>query len=91
MNCVGCGLCVSECMANQTAKKMGTDKYALTMVEAKGQFAEQAGADYLYYHCSPKGDIFPTSTVKGVSFKMIGVEGGTFQMGSNDGFDYEKP
>ena len=68
MNCVGCGLCVAECMANQTAKKMGTDKYALTMVEAKGQFAEQAGADYLYYHCSPKGDIFPTSTVKGVSF-----------------------
>jgi len=68
MNCVGCGLCVSECMANQTAKKLGTDKYALTMVEAKGQFAEQAGADYLYYHCSPKGEIFPTSTVKGVSF-----------------------
>ena len=30
MNCVGCGLCVAECMANQTAKKMGTDKYALS-------------------------------------------------------------
>ncbi|MCQ2800232.1 MAG: pyruvate:ferredoxin (flavodoxin) oxidoreductase [Bacilli bacterium] len=68
MNCVGCGLCVAECMANQTAKKMGTDKYALTMVDAKGQFAEQAGADYLYYHCATKGEVFPTNTVKGVSF-----------------------
>ncbi len=32
-----------------------------------------------------------TYTVKGVSFKMVGVEGGTFQMGSNsDSYD-EKP
>ena len=30
-------------------------------------------------------------TVNGVSFKMIRVEGGTFQMGSNDGYDDEKP
>ena len=30
-------------------------------------------------------------TVNGVSFKMIRVEGGTFQMGSNDGNDDEKP
>ena len=32
-----------------------------------------------------------TYTVKGVSFKMVGVEGGTFQMGSNSGESHEKP
>lgn len=32
-----------------------------------------------------------TITVKGVTFKMILVKGGTFQMGSNDGYDWEKP
>ena len=30
-------------------------------------------------------------TVDGVSFKMIKVEGGTFQMGSENGYDSEKP
>ena len=32
-----------------------------------------------------------TETVKGVSFEMIGIKGGTFQMGSNDGDRDEKP
>ena len=32
-----------------------------------------------------------TITVEGVSFKMIKVEGGTFQMGSENGYDWEKP
>ena len=32
-----------------------------------------------------------TFTVNGVSFEMVFVEGGTFQMGSNDGDDNEKP
>ncbi len=32
-----------------------------------------------------------TFTVKGVSFNMVYVEGGTFQMGSNDGDDDERP
>lgn len=32
-----------------------------------------------------------TVTVDGVTFKMICVEEGTFQMGSNDGYDREKP
>ena len=32
-----------------------------------------------------------TITVKGVTFKMILVEGGTFNMGSNDGYEWEKP
>jgi formylglycine-generating enzyme required for sulfatase activity len=30
-------------------------------------------------------------TVNGVSFKMIGVQGGTFQMGNNNGSDNQKP
>lgn len=30
-------------------------------------------------------------TVNGVSFNMIAVEGGSYMMGSNDGFDNEKP
>ena len=32
-----------------------------------------------------------TFAVNGVSFNMVYVEGGTFQMGSNDGEDWEKP
>ena len=32
-----------------------------------------------------------TVTIDDVTFKMIRVEGGTFQMGSNDGYDREKP
>ncbi|MDO9633977.1 MAG: SUMF1/EgtB/PvdO family nonheme iron enzyme [Paludibacter sp.] len=32
-----------------------------------------------------------TETVKGVSFEMIAIKGGTFQMGSNDGESDEKP
>ena len=32
-----------------------------------------------------------TFTANGVSFTMVGVQGGTFQMGSNDGDDGEKP
>ena len=38
-------------------------------------------------------NVFPgiVYTVNGVSFKMIAVKGGTFQMGSNDGNKWEKP
>ena len=32
-----------------------------------------------------------TFTANGVSFNMVYVAGGTFQMGSNDGYDWEKP
>ena len=32
-----------------------------------------------------------TFKVKDVEFTMVAVEGGTFSMGSNDGYDYEKP
>ena len=38
-------------------------------------------------------NVFPGKvyTVNGVSFKMIAVKGGTFQMGSDDGYEWEKP
>lgn len=74
MNCVGCGLCVSECMANKTADKLKNGKYALKMVEAKSQFHEQEGADYLYKKVTYKADKFPLTTVKGVGFLMPYME-----------------
>ncbi len=73
-NCIGCGLCVSECMANATAKRMGNDHYALKMVDAHGQAEQQKGADYLYYHCSEKKGEVSDSTVKGLGFKKPYME-----------------
>ncbi len=70
-NCVGCGLCVSECNANKIGKK------ALTMVEAKSQFDQEEGADYLFKHVSYKADKLPAalqSSVKGVGFLMPYME-----------------
>ena len=32
-----------------------------------------------------------TETVNGASIEMVAIKGGTFQMGSNDGYDSEKP
>ena len=76
-NCIGCGLCVSECLANATAKKLGNDHFALTMVDAHTQSAQQEGADYLYAHVSEKKGQFPAAlenNVKGVSFKKPYME-----------------
>ena len=70
-NCVGCGLCVSECMANKTGK------IALEMVEAKSQFAQEDAAAYLYKHVSYKADRLPAAlqnSVKGVGFLMPYME-----------------
>ncbi|MCR5332852.1 MAG: pyruvate:ferredoxin (flavodoxin) oxidoreductase [Bacilli bacterium] len=70
-NCVGCGLCVSECNANKIGKK------ALTMVEAKSQFDQEEGADYLFKHVSYKADKLPAAlqnSVKGVGFLMPYME-----------------
>ena len=70
-NCVGCGLCVSECTANKMGKK------ALVMAEAKEQFGQEEGANCLYKHVSYKADKLPTalqSSVKGVSFLMPYME-----------------
>ncbi len=68
MDCVGCGLCANECLGNKAAIMQKNDHFALKMVEAKGEAAQQEGADYLYAHCTSKGDIFPLNTVKGVGF-----------------------
>ncbi len=70
-NCVGCSLCVTECNANKIGKK------ALYMAEAKSQFAQEEGADYLYKHVSYKADALPIalqSSVKGVGFLMPYME-----------------
>ncbi|MCQ2815398.1 MAG: pyruvate:ferredoxin (flavodoxin) oxidoreductase [Bacilli bacterium] len=70
-NCVGCGLCVSECLANKTGKN------AIEMVEAKSQFAQEEGADYLYKNVSYKADKLPAAlqeTIKGVGFMMPYME-----------------
>lgn len=76
-NCVGCGLCVAECLANkqsinklQPGEKLTSDMMALEMVEAKSQFPQEVAADYLY-KLSYKGDRLPAAmqaTVKGVGF-----------------------
>ena len=70
-NCVGCGLCVSECMANKTGKN------ALEMVEAKSQFDQEEAAAYLFKHVSYKADRLPAAlqnSVKGVGFLMPYME-----------------
>ena len=67
-NCVGCGLCVVECLANKNGKK------ALELVEAKQEFVQEEGAEYLYKHVAYKADKFPTTMVKGVGFLMPYME-----------------
>ncbi|MDR1697299.1 MAG: pyruvate:ferredoxin (flavodoxin) oxidoreductase, partial [Erysipelotrichaceae bacterium] len=63
MNCVGCSLCVTECLGNKIPGKT-----ALEMVDAEGETKEEVLADYLYQHVSVKPNTFPTTTIKGVSF-----------------------
>ena len=72
-NCVGCGLCVAECLANKTAEKLGKPK-ALTMTDAKSQFGQEEAAEYLYKHTEYKSNIFPTNSAKGVGFLMPYME-----------------
>ncbi|MCQ2800666.1 MAG: pyruvate:ferredoxin (flavodoxin) oxidoreductase, partial [Bacilli bacterium] len=70
-NCVGCGLCVSECMANKNGKN------ALEMVEAKSQFDQEDAAAYLYKNVTYKADRLPAAlqnSVKGVGFLMPYME-----------------
>lgn len=67
-NCVGCSLCVSECLANKSGR------IALEMVEAKSQFPQEEGADYLYKHVTYKADKFSTDIAKGIGFLMPYME-----------------
>lgn len=73
-NCVGCGLCVKECLANKTALKLGNGKKALELVEAKSQFDLEKYAEYLYKHTEYKTGLFPLTSVKGVGFMMPYME-----------------
>ena len=73
-NCVGCGLCVKECMANKNALRLNNGKFALELVESKSQFDEEKYAQYLFKNVEYKSDKFPLTTVKGVGFLMPYME-----------------
>lgn len=60
-NCVGCGLCVTECPGKKGEK-------ALEMVPVKEELKHAKLADYMYEHVSYKIDKYPLTTVKGVGF-----------------------
>ncbi|MEG0593074.1 MAG: pyruvate:ferredoxin (flavodoxin) oxidoreductase, partial [Coprobacillus sp.] len=60
-NCVGCGLCVTECPGKAGNK-------ALEMVPVKEELEHAKLADHMYAHVSYKADRYPLTTVKGVGF-----------------------
>ncbi|MEF9962368.1 MAG: pyruvate:ferredoxin (flavodoxin) oxidoreductase [Erysipelotrichaceae bacterium] len=62
-NCVGCGLCVTECPGK------GGNK-ALEMVDINKKLAQAPLADYLYKETEYKTDFFPVDSVKGSQFAM---------------------
>jgi hypothetical protein len=65
-------------------KEQQTTDLSLTLKEGSNKIATATAGASL-----PKEN--KTFTVNGVSFVMVPVEGGTFQMGSNDGGSGEKP
>ena len=85
-NCIGCGLCVSECQANKVAdmkaqkegkKHADASEYALYMVDAHKAREEQKAADYCYSSVSVKANQFPAAIengVKGLGFKKPYME-----------------
>ena len=85
-NCIGCGLCVSECQANKVAdmkavkegkKRADASEYALYMVDAHKARSEQEAADYCYSKVSVKANQFPApieNGVKGLGFKKPYME-----------------
>ncbi len=85
-NCIGCGLCVSECQANKVAntkaiaagkKCADTADLALYMVDAHKARTEQEAADYCYSSVSVKANQFPAAienNVKGLGFKKPYME-----------------
>ena len=60
-NCVGCGLCATECPGKAGNK-------ALVMVDVNEQMHEAPLANYLYKETEYKSDIFSTDTIKGTQF-----------------------
>ena len=65
-NCVGCGLCVSECPGKKDLAT-GEIKKALSMEDVKGEMDQSPVADY-YYGKVPYRTPMNTNTVKGASF-----------------------
>lgn len=62
-NCVGCGLCVTECPGKAGNK-------ALKMVDINEKLEQAPLADYLYKGTEYKTEYFPVDTVKGSQFAM---------------------
>ncbi len=62
-NCVGCGLCASECPGKKGEK-------ALKMVDVNSQLYLDPLADYLFKETEYKDGLFPKNTVKGSQMKM---------------------
>ena len=60
-NCVGCGLCVTECPGKAGNK-------ALAMADINEKLDQEPLADYLYNDVEYKTQYFPTTTVKGSQF-----------------------
>lgn len=60
-NCVGCGLCVTECPGKKGEK-------ALKMVDIKTKIDQEPLADYLFNEVEPKTTYFNKNTVKGSQF-----------------------
>ena len=61
-NCVGCGLCVEQCLGNKKGE-------ALKMVNVHEELEHAPLADYIYKEVEYRDDKYPTTTVKGVGFK----------------------
>ncbi|MEG0410706.1 MAG: pyruvate:ferredoxin (flavodoxin) oxidoreductase [Erysipelotrichaceae bacterium] len=62
-NCVGCGLCVTECPGKAGNK-------ALEMVDINEKLGQAPLADYLYKETEYKTEFFPVDSVKGSQFAM---------------------
>ena len=78
-------------------RKDGYKSEKKTVTISEGQTASLTGSltasatSNSYASSASSGASVETFTVNGVSFNMVRVEGGTFQMGSNDGDKDEKP
>lgn len=60
-NCVGCGLCVTECPGMRGNK-------ALKMAPVKEELTHAQLADYMYTKVTYKSEYYPTNLTKGVGF-----------------------
>ncbi len=73
-----------------TIRKEGYADYEQTVTVAEGEFKDVIATLSEQKVAKATGATF-TETINGLNLKMILVEGGTFAMGSNDGYDNERP